>query len=336
MKELLKVAKHATTKTQTETTGSHTLYFHDNKMFAYNNMVGFFANVDADISGSIPAQKFIQLMDKIKNPTFVDTEKTLQIKYGKQKATLRKDNNGLQLYEKIVAIPNVLDSFPLEFLDGLQTVHYQYHSGKLSGVYIENSHMYVVNANDIAHYTLEKPLRDIFWLPKENALLLLKLSSQYTFTKYAVTSSFLYVACDEFTLALKLKLPEQYPIKAVKKILSMQEGFSSYFIPDTSLLETLERIQISTVNDANERPVVQLILNEELCVKSMGSDVIEEHLDCTIDGVEAMTCVIPIYALLHLYKTNSEHKIYVQKTEYGVFFIGKQENLLYTIKVDTE
>jgi len=335
-KELIAFVTKASTKEQTELTGSHTLLFEDRTVFAYNNLIGIKAHTEYDIQGSIPANKFNQLIQKIEGETIKikDGDEKLVIKYGKHSASLRKEAKGLEMYKPIVFPDKYeIEPFPSDMLEGLSIMNFQNHKNKLSGVLIDCDVMYMVNSKDIAVFTPCVPFTENFWIPREGVELLLNLPES-EITGYALTNSFLYVFTDDFDIALKLKIAIQYPLTTIKKILADKTDFSKYIEIPKTITDTLNRIQISTIKDSMQHMIFDMKVGGELTVSSTGTrDTIVEYIPYVNKGVDEQEWIVPIDAFSALLKSTKEGRVFVLDSKEGVFLASHSTNMSYFMKV---
>jgi hypothetical protein len=323
------ILKQASTKAPTELTGSNTLYFSDT-IFAFNNYIGVSMDNPFQISGSVIADKFIQLLSKIDAPVLSDTQNDIVIKYGKNSAKLRKEVSGLAMYKTMVFPKDIPESkeIPTHFFDALSIGKFQNHKARLSGVFFDDDIVYMVNPFDVAYYTIE-PMGVSFWIPKEAVDIILNYKDQIT--QYSLTDSFIYLYTNEFTLAIKLKLNTQYPIDAVEKLINSKRDFSTCIEID-GILETLNRIKICTISDANQKQVFKMEFTNGSSVKvsSMGTaDLIEEQLDtfCPVD----VSMIVPVDTFISLYK---EHmNMYLMKDKDGIFLASHDDDCTYMMNV---
>lgn len=335
-KELIAFVTKASTKEQTELTGSHTLLFEDNTVFAYNNIIGIRAHIEYDIQGSVPANKFNQLIQKIDGESIKiqDGDEKLVIKYGKHSASLRKEASGLEMYKANVFKDTYeMEPFPSDMLEGLSIIHFQNHKNKLSGVFIDCDIIYMINSKDIAVFTPNTSFTESFWIPREGVELLLNLPES-EIKGYALTSSFMYVFTEDFDVALKLKIAGQYPVDSIKKILADKNDFSHYLEIPMDILETLNRIQISTIKDSMQHMIFEMKVGGELTVSSTGTrDTIVEYLPYTNKGVGEQEWVVPIDAFTALLKSTKEGRVFVISSKQGVFLASHSTNMSYFMKV---
>jgi hypothetical protein len=335
-KELIAFVAKASTKQQTELTGSHTLLFEDRMVFAYNNIIGIRAHIEYDIQGSVPADKFNQLIQKIEGETLKiqDTSEKLVIRYGKHSASLRKESKGLEMYKPIVfPVEYDLHPFPSDMLEGLSIMRFQNHKNKLSGVFIDCDAMYMINSKDIAVFTPSTSFDESFWIPREGVELLLNLPES-KITGYSLSNSFLYVFTVDFDLALKLKIASQYKLDTIKKILSDKTDFSHYIEVPMGIEETLNRIQISTIKDSLQHMIFDMKVGEELTISSTGTrDTIVEYLPYVSRGVSEQEWIVPIDAFLTLLKSTKEGRVFVLDSKEGVFLASHSMNMSYFMKV---
>ena len=338
-KELIAFVAKASTKSQTELTGSHTLLFEDNTVFAYNNIIGIRAHIEYDIQGSVPSDKFNQLIQKIEGESIKmkDTKEKLVVRYGKHSASLRKEAKGLEMYKPIVFPDKYeIEPFPSDMLEGLSIMHFQNHKNKLSGVFVDCDTMYMINSKDIATFSPNVPFTEDFWIPREGVELLLSLPES-ELTGYALTSSFLYVFAKDFDLALKLKIASQYKLTTIKKILEDKTDFSNYLEIPMTITDTLNRIQISTIKDSMQHMIFNMKVGDELTVSSVGTkDTIVEYVPYVGKGVEKQEWIVPIDAFLALLKSTKEGRVFVLDSKEGVFLASHSTNMSYFMKVTVE
>jgi hypothetical protein len=332
MKNVLNTVRLATTKGQTELAGSHTFYFDEKEVFAYNNLYGIKADNIYPIQGSVNADKFFQFIKRIQDEQVQDTGETLVIKYGKNKATFRKEKDGLKLYKGMVFSDNYdKKELPEDFTEMLSLIKYQNHRGSLGGLFVDDDTAYVVNTNDLASFTLSEKYGRTFWMPREGVDMLLGLP--LTFTHYAITGSFFYVFADGLTVAIKLKMPSGFPLSSVEALLQNNNDFSKYIIVD-NMMDTLNRIKISTIQDANQKNIFSIQMKEkEVVVESMGTDKIEEHLECTNKTEQALKIVVPIDTFQTLY--SKAGKIYIINGKDNLFLAHHTNTVTYIMRVES-
>ncbi len=311
-KELQKLqfVKKATTKQQTELAGSNTFYFSEKTVSAYNNIIGIQAKIDVDIVGSINADNFYQLINKLPDDIDIkNTEKKLTLKYGKSSASLQKDEDLLARYIEVV-FPNKynLQEVPSDFLEALSIANFQSYNNQLSGVFIDDDVYYAIDKIDIASYKTEQPIGETLWIPRDGVQLLLNMPEEIT--NYSVSSSFLYVFTENYTVAIKLKLTEQYPLKQVDKLLNQYSDYSHTITVPYEIKNTLDRIKLSTSKDSNEKFIFKLTTDEELIVENVSNNnhmTIKEHLDYEKHNIKKKSYIIPIDNFLNLLDTNTLH-----------------------------
>ncbi len=335
--EILQFVRQASTKTQTELGGSHTLFFEDGEVFAYNNVIGVVAGIDYDICGSINAEKFCGLIQRIGSDIKLkDTEAKLVIKYGKHTATLRKEKDALKMYKNMV-FPDKYTKHLIgdDFLEALSILKLQNHKSLLSGVYIDENIVYMLNSQGIAYYTPQTAFSECFWIPRGGVELLLNLPNEQL-RDYALSSSFLYVFGESFIVAVKLKIANQYPLSQVLKIKKLNTDFSKTIKIPASVLETMDRIKLSTIANNDKKLICSICIGKELIIKSMGDgDIIEEHLEYTNTGVEPKTIIVPVDTFLTLYKECINGVVCVHESD-GVFLSTHNEKRTYLLKVNTK
>jgi len=327
----LNIVRLATTKGQTELAGSHTFYFDKEEIFAYNNLYGIKAKNTYPITGSVNADKFYQLIKRVQDEKVSGDDEKIVIKYGKNKATLRKEQDALKMYKSMV-FNNKYEKqeMPEDFVDMLSLIKYQNHNGAISGLFVDEDIAYIVNQNDLASFKLKNSFNQPFWIPREGADLLLGL--QVKFTHYALNNAFLYVFGEDITIAVKLKMVSGFPLNAVEKLLENKKDFRQYVIID-NLTETLNRIKISTIQDANQKTIFSMDMGEtEVVVESMGGDKIEEHLEYTNHEVDPIKVIAPIDTFQMLY--NKADKIYVLVGVDDVFLAHHTDTVTYIMRVE--
>lgn len=259
------------------------------------------------VTGSINALKFMSLLNKIPNdPTFSDKGESIVVKYGKNKATFRKEKSALSMYRDAI-IKADLEYTPTDssFFDGLKIMNFQDHKNKYSGLFIEFDKMYIVNANDIAEYILPKGLPDV-WIPREGVLLLQKLHEIESDIEINIGSSFLTAHTEHLTVAIKAKIAKEYPVGTIKKVLKTKREPECTFEVPTEIKDSLARIKISASINARRQPVMKLEANDNVLKLSTvdSIDTVEEYISIK-DAIPDFEAVVSIASMSTLYENSN-------------------------------
>ena len=300
--EILQFVKNATTKSPTELTGSHTFCFTDHNVYAYNNLISIKAKINYDIEGSIPAESFYQLLHKItEDVTIIDKDTKIQVKYGKHSATLHKEIAGLTSYIDIIYPDTYVKiPIPVDFLEAIATSKFQTYSNKFSGVYIDDDIYYAIDTSDISKYESTESFGETFWLPREGIQLLLHVPEEIK--KCAIGRSFFYAFTDTFTIAIKLKIAEQFPKRDVEAFINQFDDFSHIIKIPATIKETLDRIKLGTAKDKDDHYIFRMSTGEKLAIVSAGHPalMIHENLPYEKQNVVQAEYEIPIENFLHI------------------------------------
>lgn len=326
---ILKFVKNATTKGCTTLAGSETFYFTDGHVYAYNDVIAIQAKLDYPIEGSVAADRFFQLLDKISQNdiSMTDNEKEVKIQYGKHKATLRKEMDGLRSYMQVVfGGKYAKEPCPSDFLQALSIGRFQHYANKLAGILVDEDVYYALDSADIAKYTTEEGFDSSFWLTKEGVDLLLNLPEPIH--ECAVTNSFFYVFTDTYTIAIKLKIAEQYPLSTVEHMLSSCTDFTHNFTVNArDIIDALGRIKLGTMTDGKDNPIMHVTTGDELIISSvLGVNTIDisENLDYIKNNLEKKTYVARIDNVLSL--VAESNTIHIIQTDTQVYFAVHSEN----------
>lgn len=304
--QILQFVKKATTKQQTELAGSESFYFTDGSVSAYNNIIGITGKIDMPIQGSVNANNLYQLLSKLPEDTNItDKDNKIELKYNRNKASIQKEENSLKKYLDMVFTNKYHKvDIPKDFLEGLAISSFQNYANNLSGVFIDDDTYYAIDSADIASYKTNNNFAETFWIPKDGVSLLLSMPEDIK--EYSISSSFLYVFTENFVVAIKLKLPEQFPLKQVTNFLSQYDDFSHTITVPYSIKETLDRIKLATMKDSHDKYIFKLTTGKALVVESITSSMhmsIKEELEYTKKDVETMSLIVPIDNFLNLFDT---------------------------------
>lgn len=308
--QILQFVKKATTKQQTELAGSESFHFTEGSVSAYNNIIGIVGKIDIPINGSVNANNLYQLLSKLPEDTSItDKDNSIELKYGRSKASIQKEENSLKKYLDMV-FPHKYNKVdvPSDFLEGLAISNFQNYANNLSGVFIDDDTYYAIDSADIASYKTSNNFSETFWIPKDGVSLLLNMPEGIQ--EYSISSSFLYVFTDNFTVAIKLKISEQFPLKQVTNFLNQYDDFSHTITVPYAIKDTLDRIKLATMKDSHDKYIFKLTTGKELVVESVTSSMhmsIKEELEYTKKDVEAMSLVVPIDNFINLLNSNTLH-----------------------------
>lgn len=325
------IVKIASTKGITDLKGSNTLFFENDMLFAYNGLIAIQTPSTFSISGSIPAYTFTRLLSQInKDVTIANTPEKVHLSYGRQKASLQKEVDGLKMY-KDMAFPSTIVHKPYnkELLEGLSIIKYQNHKGKVSGVYVEGKHAYMVNSSDVACYTFESSY-ETMWLPPDAVHILLSLKEEWD--EYAITSTFLYLKNESVHMAVRLKAQSVYPIKLIKQLLSLKPNKEKAILFFEDVTSTLQRIKVVTSVNLEDKALCHMVTNEDgILIESEGG---VDHVREYVDGNSTVTCdvTVPIDAFQLLYN-DSDNTVYVLENENGLFLACLNEKSRYMMRV---
>jgi hypothetical protein len=327
--ETLQFVKNATTKTTTELTGSNTFYFKEGYVYAYNNIVSIRAKTDYTLEGSVPAEKFYQLLHKISEDeiTVTDKESNFKIRYGKHTATIQKEVSGLSSYMNIIFNESHMKQpVPSDFLEALATSKFQTYSNKLSGIYVDDTCYYAIDTSDISRYESTEGFAETFWLPREGVLLLRSIPEELEYC--ALSRSFFYVFTEHYTVAVKLKLCNEFPISILEKFMNQFTDYSHVITMPVEYRDTLNRIKLATAKDKNDRHVFHMTTGDMLELQSIGvnSLAVHESLLYEKQNITKKTYEIPIENFMYLDNTihileSGNNVAVAMRTEKHVHFI---------------
>lgn len=251
-KEILQFVKSATTKAPTTIAGTETFFFKDGYVTAYNNVVSIKGKIDLDIEGSVHADKFYQLLNKIQNEyTCKNNDKSVKISYGRSSATIRKIVKGLQVYVDILFPEGyMLQPIPADFMECLAKVKFNGYSNKLSGIFIDDDIYYSIgNSSSFCTYKGAEGFGEAFWIPSEALPIIMNIPEEIN--ECALSRGCLYLFTDNFTVAVKLKIAEQFPLKTVEGFLEGFNDFTHTMELPQDTQQALARVMLSTSQDAN-------------------------------------------------------------------------------------
>lgn len=149
----------------------------------------------------------------------------------------------------------------------------------------------------------------------------------------------LYLRNDTVEVAVKLKMQSQFPMREVKALLSSSvvkqiKEEQKYIAFDEDINPALNRIKVSTAENAEQKALCHIIVGEEIVVESVGTkDYIKEYLD----GHASIECdvVVPIDAFQLLY-SGSGGTVIVLNDVMGTMFVCKTDKSAYLMKVATK
>ena len=292
--KILQFVKNATTKEQTRLAGSNTFYFRDNTVMAYNDVICIKAKFDVDINGSVLAEPFYQLLSKVNNPVIEDGDRNIFVRYGKQVAKVKKVPDKLKMYvDMIHKMIHTRQPIPNDFIQALSTSLFQSYSNKVSGVYIDDDTYYAIDSNELSVYYGEEGFSETFWIPREGVQLLVNIPEEIT--ECALSRSFFYVFTETFTIAIKLKIAEQYHINRARKYVGQFTDFTHTITVPPTISETLGRIRLGTMRNTKGRYVFYMTTGKELVIQSITSAdtdlIVRETLDYEFQNRELRTYV---------------------------------------------
>lgn len=305
MRNTLQFMKKAVTKGTTDISGSSTFYFREKYIYTYNNIVAIKGKTDVDVSGSINADTFQRLLETISvDNTITENEQSIIVKYGKSKSKFSKEVDGLERYVNVI-FGNVGEKKPIpeDFLKALTINDFQQSANKISGVCVDDNKYYAVNKSDIAMYTAETGVGDIYWLPFEGVELIKSIPE--TITHFSATNSFFYLYTDSYTIAIKLLFADKFPLKiATNALKTYANPINSIVIPQT-IENTLKRIKLAASKTrVNGEMLCKLTTDESLIVESIhNNDMnVTEYLEYTNNNVPKITFEVSIDSILALLK----------------------------------
>ena len=330
----IELALKATTKNATQLAGSNTLYFENEEVFAYNGLMAVKTVTDLPVTGSIDAHKFGGLLNRItvEDSMFIDEDSLVLVKYGRNKASFRKQENALALYKKTVFPDNLVRTpLPTDFLEMLGIVKFQNHKKAVSGVYVDDDTAYMLNARDIGVYKIASPFGTSFWLPREACETIINLQN---LTHYALTQGFLYVYTDEAIIGFKLRIGMEYPLNVINQVLAPKSDFTHKIIIDNiqAVLDAINRVQISTSVNADQHQVFSLRTNKDLTIASISGDKITEHVDYVSENVKDNIYTIPVDMFLKCLKAG-EGTMFLLEDKIGCFLCARNEVSSLFIKI---
>ena len=330
----IELALKATTKNATQLAGSNTLYFENDQVFAYNGLMAVKTVTDIPITGSIDAQKFGTLLSRItvEDSVFIDEDSLVLVKYGRNKASFRKQENALELYKKVV-FPNGLMKtvLPTDFLEMWGLIKFQNHKKAVSGVYVDDDTAYMLNARDIGVYKVASPFGTSFWLPREACETIIGLQG---LTHYALSQGFLYVYTDDAIIGFKLRIGTEYRLDVINQVLAPKTDFSHKIVIDNTqaVIDAINRVQISTSVNTDQHQVFSLRTGKDLTISSISGDKITEHVDYVGENVKDNIYTIPVDMFLKCLKAG-EGTMYLLEDKIGCFICCRNDVSSLFIKI---
>ena len=356
MRNTLQFMKKAVTRGTTDISGSSTFYFKDGHIYTYNNIVAIKGKTEVDISGSINADTFYRLLETISvDTTITDDKQSIIVSYGKNKSKFTTDDkqsiigsygknkskftkevDGLERYVDVI-FGNVGEQKPIpdNFLKAMTVSNFQQNANRISGICIDDNKFYAINKGDIAEYTIEKGVGDMYWIPFEGVELIKSIPE--TITHFSASSSFFYLHTDSYTIAIKLLFADKFPLKiAINAIKAYGTPTNSIVIPQI-IETTLKRIKLaSSKTKVNGEMLCKITTDTSLIVESMHNNEmnVTEYLEYTNNNVPKLTIEVPIDNLLALLKES--FTLYVIEEETVVSLIVKTDEHIHILRTARE
>jgi DNA polymerase III sliding clamp (beta) subunit (PCNA family) len=228
-----KVKPGLSTKELIENTNK--FYFTGKEVITFNDEICTRVPYETDFVGTVNAQKFFDLLNKIQTPEIDLTfdEKEIKVQAKKAKAGITLDPDGVLPIEELGELPNPKEfkSIPKNFVDGIFMSSFCVSTDSsnpiLSCLYIDGKSIMSSDSYKVFKYELNKKMKS-FLLPAFN----IQSIKKYNINKYALTDAWIHFKTTEnFILSIRIYPSTEYP--DIKELFDGVQG-DSFSFPDTT------------------------------------------------------------------------------------------------------